>query len=381
MAPPGKISTLSASFHLLKAVMGAGSFALPWAFLQAGYLLGPLLLVSVCALSAQMHVTLVRCRREASSRAGYGKLEIGEAGASRTLMERQSAAPLLNYQELAQSLLGAAGGRVVTACLLCASIGVCSAYVVFITENVCSVVDSGCKAAGSRLVVTIPIMTTLVLLALLRDHSRLSFTSLLGDVAILGGTVIVAAGALTQADTEQRLLSSEPLQWASPSTLPLSFGIIAFLYCTQFLTLPIEASMRHPEEYSFAVWSVFVGTAAANLCFALLCLFTWRQSVHEIVILNVASGFFTMLAKLCLCVDLLFSYPLVLFPAVEMIEGYLGRSVCEISVLLVVLACIPVLSYCSRKSTWKYKQTGGACYPQTLKRRGQEISCELPWSS
>lgn len=318
MASPGKISTLAASFHLLKAVMGAGSFALPWAFLQAGYVLGPLLLASVCALSAHMHVTLVRCRREASSRAGYGKLEIGDAGATAALMERHGGAPLMSYQELAQSLLGAVGGRVVTACLLCASIGVCSAYVVFITENVCSVMAGGCQAAGSRLLVTFPIMVTLALLALLRDHSRLSFTSLLGDVAILGGTVLVAVGAL-QADA----VPPAPIPWASPSTLPLSFGIIAFLYCTQFLTLPIEASMRHPEEYSFAVWGVFAGTAAANLCFGLLCLFTWRHTVHEIVILNVASGVFTMLAKLCLCIDLLFSYPLVLFPAVEMIEGHL----------------------------------------------------------
>ena len=69
MAPAqGKISTLAAWAHLLKAVMGAGSFELPWAFLQAGVVLGPLLMVSVCALSAYTHILLVRCRREASSR-------------------------------------------------------------------------------------------------------------------------------------------------------------------------------------------------------------------------------------------------------------------------------------------------------------------------
>ncbi len=48
----------------------AHSFALPWAFLQAGYVLGPVLLIAVCALSAWTHVLIVMCRREASSRAG-----------------------------------------------------------------------------------------------------------------------------------------------------------------------------------------------------------------------------------------------------------------------------------------------------------------------
>jgi amino acid permease len=58
-----KIGTWSASVHLLKAVMGAGSFALPWAFLQAGAVLGPVLLVSVGALSAHTHILLGAARR------------------------------------------------------------------------------------------------------------------------------------------------------------------------------------------------------------------------------------------------------------------------------------------------------------------------------
>jgi hypothetical protein len=187
--------------------------------------LGPLLLVSVCLLSAHTHVLLVRCRREASTRAGYGKLEIGEAGANAALMDRHDGtATLLTYEELGQSVLGASGGRVVAGCLLCASIGVCSAYVVFITENVCSVVEGGCKSAGHRAMVTIPILVLLVLLSLLRDHRRLSFTSILGDVAIVGGTLIAASSALHVQASEHLLPDTLPLPWASPSTLPLSFG-------------------------------------------------------------------------------------------------------------------------------------------------------------
>lgn len=118
-------------------------------------------------------------------------------------------------------------------------------------------------------VVSIPILLLLSALALLRDHSRLSFTSALGDIAVLGGTLVVAVGAL-QVSRDAPLSSSAPLSWASPSTLPLSFGIIAFLYCTQFLTLPIEASMRHPEDYDTAIWNVFGVTTLVNLAFALL---------------------------------------------------------------------------------------------------------------
>ena len=119
-------------------------------------------------------------------------------------------------------------------------------------------------------VVSIPILLLLSALALLRDHSRLSFTSALGDIAVLGGTLVVAVGALQVSRDAPLSSSSAPLSWASPSTLPLSFGIIAVLYCTQFLTLPIEASMRHPEDYDTAIWNVFGVTTLVNLAFALL---------------------------------------------------------------------------------------------------------------
>jgi hypothetical protein len=39
-----QISTLMAFTHLVKGVMGAGSFALPWAFTQSGIFLGPCVL-------------------------------------------------------------------------------------------------------------------------------------------------------------------------------------------------------------------------------------------------------------------------------------------------------------------------------------------------
>lgn len=133
-----------------------------------------------------MSSNAVRCRREASSRAGYGKLEGIEAGAGSMLVQQHT---LMSYQELAHNVLGDAGGQAVSICMLCASIGVCSAYVVFITETTCSVMEGRCAAAGHRAAVTFPILVILILLVLLRDHRRLSFTSLLGDIAILVGTL------------------------------------------------------------------------------------------------------------------------------------------------------------------------------------------------
>lgn len=45
----------------------------------------------------------------------------------------------------AEAVFGPPGGRTVLICTLFASLGVCSAYVVFITENACSVLASDCR--------------------------------------------------------------------------------------------------------------------------------------------------------------------------------------------------------------------------------------------
>uniref|UniRef100_A0A7S0ELE7 Amino acid transporter transmembrane domain-containing protein n=1 Tax=Hanusia phi TaxID=3032 RepID=A0A7S0ELE7_9CRYP len=47
---------------------------------------------------------------------------------------------------------------------------------------------------------------------------------------------------------------------------------------------------------------------------------TWGSSVNQIVILNLNSSAVVVLVKACLCVDLFFTFPIVIYPALEMIE-------------------------------------------------------------
>lgn len=62
---------------------------------------------------------------------------------------------------------------------------------------------------------------------------KLAFTSALGNVAILLGGLVVFWAAVTGPGTNE-------VPAAIFSTLPLAFGTIAFLFCTQFLSLPVE---------------------------------------------------------------------------------------------------------------------------------------------
>jgi len=223
------ISSTQAFIHVTKAVMGAGSFSLPWAFRQAGTVLGPCLLIFTACLSAFTHIVLARCRRMISARAGYVNLASPRYDAPSCRVDSDA---LLSYAQCAGVVLGSSGEAVVTACVLFASFGVCAAYIVFICDNLCALASEGCPLLG-RLLVTSAVLTLLVGLSWLRDFRKLAVTSLLGDAAILVASAVVVQRALSRIGEQPSPGAVGAVAWAEPATLPLGFGIISFLFCTQ----------------------------------------------------------------------------------------------------------------------------------------------------
>mmetsp|Transcript_15010 Transcript_15010/g.31069 ORF Transcript_15010/g.31069 Transcript_15010/m.31069 type:complete len:139 (-) Transcript_15010:333-749(-) len=57
----GRISDFEAGVSLAKAIMGAGSFALPWAFSKMGYIAGPIFMTIFLGLSVHSMGLLVDC--------------------------------------------------------------------------------------------------------------------------------------------------------------------------------------------------------------------------------------------------------------------------------------------------------------------------------
>lgn len=99
---------------------------------------------------------LARVRRKVSSQYGgyrdiadsHHHAQIGEmltADRGGAKASSRDAGALLSYIGTAEAVFGPAGGRVVLTCTLFASLGVCSAYVVFITESACSLLEGECR--------------------------------------------------------------------------------------------------------------------------------------------------------------------------------------------------------------------------------------------
>ena len=310
---------------IVKAIMGAGSFALPWAFSQMGYVAGPLFLVALMFLAVYSLKILVRVAR----------------GTTNTTTTSASSSPppptLVSYVEVARATFGVSGARLSYAASISASIGVCGSYLVFIAANLQSLLapsSSTSQISQSTLVlITLPFA---IGLSSIRDMKHFAFTSLLGDVSvILGMTVVLVYGFFFHSSTPEPTSSVQENQdtpanndWiaiGSMSTIPLALGSIGYLFLIHFLVLPIESSMARRESFEKVAMTSFSVCAVLSGTFGIIGYGMFGSSTEQIVLLNVQGSWFVSAVQLLLCIDLLFTYPVVMRPSIVIVEQSLGR--------------------------------------------------------
>ena len=304
------------AINLIKCAVGAGSFSLPAAWRAAGFWAALGLTVSLGALAALTACMLVACERRMSHEAGRR----------------------LTYPEL---LLGTFPGRqgsvlhaIAATGITFTSVGVCVAYVDFIVGVLTGLLH---RPQYEVMVLLFPIVLGL---ALLRSFRYLACTSILGDVAVAAGLVGTVSFGVAQGAT---FTPPSALPAVNISEIPQAAGNIAFLFLIHAVVLPIAQSMRPdrtdqfhsvtgtfaPSARSFAnvAWSSYAVITLGNVAFGGICYSLFAEETAPTVVLNLNSGSAGVVTiQLLLCVDLLFTIPMVLAAGREICEGYAMTS-------------------------------------------------------
>lgn len=307
-ASSDRITSLQASASVAKAIMGAGSFSLPWAFAQTGYVAGPLFMMALMALSVSSLRTLGRCRRLARPANG------DSSGTKRPNN--------VSYVDVARAAFGETGAKIVYCASVSASVGVCGSYLVFIAASLSSLLPAKYENIEQTQLVLL-VLPVAVVLSSVRDSNKFAFTALLGDVSVLLGMIVVIVYGLLYGD-EGRSLGEGCVPFGTVDGCALAFGAVGFLFFIHFLVLPIEGSMARPEEFDRVISLTFLGCAAVSAVFGVLGYLFFGEGTEQIVILNIRGSFFVSCVKLLLCIDLIFTYPVVMRPSIEIVEQSLG---------------------------------------------------------
>ena len=325
----GTQGKLSATVNLGKCICGAGSFALPYVFLKEGVVGGTLAML-LCGYLAAFTMRSINESRM------YAAAAMATASDDGSVPPPPSAPS--SYVELAEVALGGPASRAVFALTLAASLGVCSTYIAFVGGTMASlssdpdstgvvrslapdVGEQAWSAAAAAIVLP---------LSSIRNYGAFAFTSALGVFAVLGGMIVTLAygifvdpgGGVEAAVSAASHSRMWPISYRD--AFGGSFGTIAYLFCVNFLTFPIINSMRDAgEDYDDAVSAAVAVIWIVNVVFAVLCLGFYGDDTQDLILRNLGNGPYLSALKLLLCVDLLFTFPVVFSSGRQILEDAL----------------------------------------------------------
>jgi len=321
IAKGGTQTKLSAATNLGKCICGAGSFALPHVFLTEG-VAGGAIAMTLCAFLAMNTMQSI-------NRSRFVAVEG---------MDPATNPPPSSYVELADLALGKGASNVVFSLTLAASLGVCSTYIVFIGQTLASL---SADAMSGNVVHTLApniaettwemiTAATVLPISLVRNYGIFAFTSALGVTAVLGGILVTLAygvlvdpgGGIVEALAATTELKMWPDSFAD--AFGGSFGTIAYLFCVNFLTFPIINSMKDSKnDYEGAVSTAVAIIWTVNVFFAIVCLGFYGDDTQDLVLQNLDNGPYLSALKILLCVDLLFTFPVVFSSGRQILENYI----------------------------------------------------------
>lgn len=333
--------------HLLKGNIGTGLLGLPLAVKNAGLLMGPLSLLVMGMVAVHCMGLLVKCAHHLCGRLNKPFVDYGDAVMYG--LESCSSPWLQNYARW--------GRYMVDFFLIITQLGFCSAYFVFLADNVRQVVgvanatSSDCHTNATlvlpqstmdvRLYMLL-LLPFLVLLVFVRSLHVLAVLSTVANVSMLVSLVLIFQ-LLVQRIPDPHAL---PLV-ASWRTYPLFFGQAIFAFEGIGVVLPLENKMKEPWRFPLLLYVGMSLVTALYISLGCLGYLQFGPDVGTSITLNLPTCWLYQAVKLLYCLGIFFTFALQFYvPAQIIIPFFVARvpEGCELIVDLLVRSALVCLT-------------------------------------
>lgn len=294
-APPGTGSATNAVMLLLKSFVGTGVLFLPRAFLNGGMLFSSLVLLGIAALSYLCFILLIAVRSKVDA----------------------------SYGDIGGLLYGKWMRAAILFSIVLSQLGFVSAYTVFTAENLQAFVlaVSNCKSfIDIKFMILLQLLIFLPL-SLIRDISKLGFTALIADAFILLGLLYLYYYDIFTISAASYKLD---ITLFNPSSWTLLIGTAIFTFEGVGLIIPIQESMRRPQQFPFVLGLVMVIITVLFTSMGALSYAAYGSKTKTVVLLNLPQDDKMVNGvQFLYSLAILLSTPLQLFPAIRIMENEL----------------------------------------------------------
>lgn len=285
-----KSSSMKAFFLLLKAFIGTGVLFLPKAFYNGGLLFASGMLLLFALLSFYCYYLLAKT----------------------TLLTG-----VTSFVQLGDTLYGKSMKYIILFSIIISQYGFVAAYVIFTAENVKAFVFNVSTIHLPMWLVVSLEAICIIPMSLIRNLTKLSLAALLANIFILLGIITI----VTYTSIDLLHTGVQEVQMFNSNSWSLFIGVAIFAFEGIGLIVPIQQSMRHPENFPRVLAGVILVCTCLFIGVGSLGYLTYGDKINTVIIMNLPQDSYpVMLIQLVYAMAIMLSIPLQLLPAIKLTE-------------------------------------------------------------
>ncbi|KAL2348703.1 hypothetical protein Fmac_002703 [Flemingia macrophylla] len=290
-------SNLKTFANLFISVVGAGVLGLPYSFKRTGWLMGLLMLLGVAYLTHHCMMLLVLTRRRL-----------------------HSAAKLNSFGDLGFAICGPLGRSTVDLMIVLSQAGFCVSYLIFVSTTLAFLTTD--KTTPLFLFFTPKILYLSGCFPFQLGLNSIHTLTHLAPLSIFADLVDFAAKSVVMVDDVFVFVNNKPdlKIFGGLNVFLYGIGVAVYAFEGIGMILPLESEARDKENFGRVLG---FGMGLISVLFGLfggLGYFAYGEETKDIITTNLGPGVISGLVQLGLCVNLFFTFPIMMNPVYEVVE-------------------------------------------------------------
>lgn len=295
---PTPLSSQPKTFaNVFIAIVGAGVLGFPYAFKRTGWVMSLLMLSSVAILSYHCMMLLVYTRRKLESFNGFCKIA--------------------SFGDLGFAVCGTIGRALVDILIVLSQAGFCIGYLIFIANTLANLYVTskiwGLSAKALYVWAGFPFQLGLNSVKTLTHLAPLSIFADVVDLGAMGVVMVQDVGIILQK-------SSNVVAFGGLSVFFYGIGVFVYAFEGVGMVLPLESETKDKGKFGRVLAISMAFIALMYGAFGVLGYFAFGEDTSDIITSNIGKGLVSTLVQLGLCINLFFTFPLMMNPVYEIAE-------------------------------------------------------------
>ncbi|KAJ8629303.1 hypothetical protein MRB53_022626 [Persea americana] len=322
------LSSIPKTFaNVFIAIVGAGVLGLPYTYMKTGWLAGLLMIFSVAGLTYYCMMLLVYTRRRIEESGGSTKSKITSFG------------------DLGFAVCGPVGKFSVDAMIVLSQAGFCVSYVIFIANTLANVFNS---VELSQILGTSPkVVYIWGMFPFQLGLNSIPTLTHLAPLSIFADVVDIGAMGVVMVEDVMVFLKDRPVLEAFGGFSALFYGLGVAVYAFEGIgmVLPLESETADKKNFGKVLGLSMGFISLMYGSFGALGYFAFGQETRDIITINLGNGLISGLVQMGLCINLFFTFPLMMNPVHEVFERRFwgGRFCLWLRWVVVLSVCLVAL--------------------------------------